>query len=155
MLDAILSPTSHGWHWQDNVFYGTSAIDTTSPGTIIPFFWPSSFTASINNFLVLLNILTKWGRRDFHPSPKEVVHFDIIFPLPAELRQWSGNITLMKVKSLAGCLMNERADEFADAVRTARAVPSLQLIWILMFENPAHRSQTSSSVPQGFPETVP
>ncbi len=68
------------------------------------------------------------------------MHFDIIFPLLAELRQWSGNITLMKVKSLAGCLMNERADEFADAVRTARAVPSPQLIWILMVENPAHRS---------------
>ena len=69
--------------------------------------------------LVLLNILSKWGRHDFHPSPKEVVHFDIIFPLLEELRQWRGKITLMKIKSHAGCLMNERADEQAEDGRTA------------------------------------
>jgi hypothetical protein len=69
--------------------------------------------------LVLLNILSKWGRHDFHPSPKEVVHFDIIYPLLEELRQWRGKITLMKIKSHAGCLMNERADEQAEDGRTA------------------------------------
>ena len=31
--------------------------------------------------LVLLDILRKWGRHDFHPNPKDVVHFDIISPL--------------------------------------------------------------------------
>jgi ribonuclease HI len=69
--------------------------------------------------LVLLNILSKWGRHDFHPNPKEVVHFDIIFPLLEELRQWRGQITLMKIKSHAGCLMNERADEQAEDGRKA------------------------------------
>jgi ribonuclease HI len=69
--------------------------------------------------LCLLNILSKWGRHDFHPNPKEVVHFDVIFPLLAELRQWTGQITLMKIKSHAGCVMNERADEQAEEGRTA------------------------------------
>ncbi len=69
--------------------------------------------------LVLLDILRKWGRHDFHPSPKDVVHFDIISPLLAELRQWPGQITLVKIKSHTGCLMNERADELAEAGRTA------------------------------------
>ena len=32
-------------------------------------------------------------------------------PLLEELRQWCGTITLVKVKSHTGCLMNERADE--------------------------------------------
>jgi hypothetical protein len=31
--------------------------------------------------LVILNILRKWGRTDFHPSPKEIVHFAVIHPL--------------------------------------------------------------------------
>jgi len=69
--------------------------------------------------LVLLDILRKWGRHDFHPSPKDVVHFDIISPLLAELRQWPGQITLVKIKSHTGCLMNEREDELAEAGRTA------------------------------------
>ncbi len=30
--------------------------------------------------LVLLDILSRWGRHDFHPSPKDVVHFDVISP---------------------------------------------------------------------------
>ncbi len=60
--------------------------------------------------LVLLDILSKWGTHNLLPLPKEVVHFDVIYPLllnfhpPAkevvhfeviypvllELRQWSG-----------------------------------------------------------------
>ena len=31
--------------------------------------------------LVLLDILSKWGRDDFYPEPREVVHFDVIRPL--------------------------------------------------------------------------
>ena len=54
--------------------------------------------------LVLLDILLKWGRNDFHPNPKDVVHFDIISPLLMELRQWPGQITLVKIKSHTGCL---------------------------------------------------
>jgi hypothetical protein len=42
------------------------------------------------------------------------VHFNIIFP-----RQWRGKITLMKIKSHAGCLTNERADEQAEDGRKA------------------------------------
>ncbi len=37
--------------------------------------------------LVLLDILRKCGTHDFHPRPKEVVHFDVIYPLLLELRQ--------------------------------------------------------------------
>ena len=69
--------------------------------------------------LVLLDILSRWGRYDFHPSPKDVVHFDVISPLLTELRQWPGRITLVKIKSHSGCMMNERADELAEAGRTS------------------------------------
>jgi hypothetical protein len=55
--------------------------------------------------LVLLDILNKWGRQDFHPNPKDVVHFDIITPLLTELRQWPGRITLVKIKSHSGVWM--------------------------------------------------
>jgi hypothetical protein len=59
--------------------------------------------------LVILDILRKWGSNDFHPNPKEIVHFAVIRPLLHELRQWSGNLTLVKVKSHTGCLLNKRA----------------------------------------------
>ena len=69
--------------------------------------------------LVILDILRKWGRSDFHPNPKEIIHFTVVRPLIDELRQWVGNITLLKVKSHTGCLLNERADELAELGRTA------------------------------------
>ena len=65
--------------------------------------------------LVVLDILRRWGHNDFHPGPKEVIHFTVVRPLIAELRQWAGNITLLKVKSHTGCPLNERADELARA----------------------------------------
>ena len=37
--------------------------------------------------LVVLDILRKWGHSDFHPGPKEVIHFTVVRPLIAELRQ--------------------------------------------------------------------
>ncbi len=69
--------------------------------------------------MVILDILRKWGRSEFHPDPKEIIHFTVIYPLIEELRQWTGNITLLKVKSHTGCLLNERADELAERGRTA------------------------------------
>jgi hypothetical protein len=60
--------------------------------------------------LVVLNIMQKWGRGDFHPGPKEIVHFAVIRPLLHELGQWSSNVTLVKIKSHTGCLLNERAE---------------------------------------------
>ena len=74
--------------------------------------------------LVVLDILQKWGKNDYHPRPKEVVHFDVIYSLLMELRRWAGKITLVKIKSHTGCLMNERADEFAELGR-AREDPVL------------------------------
>ena len=47
---------------------------------------------------VLLDILRKWGTHNFHPRPKEVGHFDVIYPLLLELRQWLGDLVLMKIK---------------------------------------------------------
>jgi ribonuclease HI len=64
--------------------------------------------------LVLLDILLKWGRSDFQPQPRDIVHFDVLVPLLSELRSWPGTVVLMKVKSHAGCLLNERADALAD-----------------------------------------
>ena len=64
--------------------------------------------------LALLLILKKWGRSDFWPDPREVIHFDVIFPLLQELRQWTQQLTLVKVKSHSGCQLNEMADELAD-----------------------------------------
>ena len=64
--------------------------------------------------LVLLDIICKWGTYNFHPRPQEVVHFDVIYPLLLELRQWLGDLVLMKIKSHTGCLLNERADEYAE-----------------------------------------
>ncbi len=65
------------------------------------------------DYLVLLDILSKWGTHSLYPLPKELVHFDVIYS-PLELRQWSGDLVLMKIKSLIGCVLNERADEYAD-----------------------------------------
>ncbi len=59
--------------------------------------------------LVVLNILRKWGRDDFHPDPKEVAHFDVILPLLHELCQWSRKVRLVRMKSHTGCLMNKWA----------------------------------------------
>ena len=64
--------------------------------------------------LVLLDILQRWGQASFHPQPTDVVHFDIIFPLLDELRRWLGPLRLVKVKSHTGCLLNERADVYAE-----------------------------------------
>ena len=63
---------------------------------------------------MLLDILLKWGRSDFQPQPREIVHFDVQVPLLAELLSWPGTVLLVKVKSHAGCLLNERADALAD-----------------------------------------
>jgi hypothetical protein len=52
--------------------------------------------------LVVLDILSKWGRTDFYPDPKEMVHFDVIRHLLMELRQWSGNVTPIKIKRHTG-----------------------------------------------------
>ena len=41
----------------------------------------------IVNSLVLLNILSKWGRHDFHPNPKVVVNFEVTQPFRTKLRQ--------------------------------------------------------------------
>jgi hypothetical protein len=59
-------------------------------------------------------MIRKWGCCDFHPSPKEVVHFAVIYPLLQELRQWLGKVTLVKVKSHTGLHLNERVDELAE-----------------------------------------
>ena len=60
---------------------------------------------------VLFDILREWGTHNFHPRLKEVVHFDVIYPLLLELRQWLDDLVIMKIKSHTGCLLNERADE--------------------------------------------
>ncbi len=69
--------------------------------------------------LVLLDILQRWGRHNFNPLPKEVVHLDVIYLLLLELRQWIWDLVLVKVKSHSGYLLNERADEQADLGRSA------------------------------------
>ena len=75
---------------------------------------------------VILDILRKWGGSEFHPDPKEIIHFTVMYPLIEELRQWTGIITLLKVKSHTGCLLNERADEQAELGRAAEALRGLK-----------------------------
>ncbi len=72
--------------------------------------------------LVVLDIIRKWGHNDFHPSPKEVVHFAVIYPLLQDLRRCIGKVTLVKVKSHTGYLLNERADELAELGRQAETL---------------------------------
>jgi hypothetical protein len=65
--------------------------------------------------LGLLQILSKWGRIDFWHGPKDIIHFDVLLPLPQVLRKWTTELVLVKVKSHAGCYHNEIADGCADA----------------------------------------
>ena len=46
--------------------------------------------------------------------PRDIIHFDVIFPLLQELHQWNALLKLVKVKSHAGRQRNEMADELAD-----------------------------------------
>ncbi len=62
--------------------------------------------------LVVLDVIRKWGRNDFHPSPMEVATF--CCNLSSSARIASVARTLVKAKSHTGCLLKERADEFAE-----------------------------------------
>jgi len=42
--------------------------------------------------LVLLTILMNWGHSECQPGPRDIVHFDVLLPLLAELRSWTGTI---------------------------------------------------------------
>jgi ribonuclease HI len=64
--------------------------------------------------LCLLDILSKWGRNNFWPGPKDVIHFDVLLPLLKILRGWATELVLVKVKGHTGCFHNELADEQAD-----------------------------------------
>ena len=64
--------------------------------------------------LGLLQILSKWGTKEFWPGPKDVIHFDVLLPLLQLLREWTSELVLMKVKSHAGCYHNDLSDEQAD-----------------------------------------
>jgi ribonuclease HI len=66
------------------------------------------------NCLALLMILKKRGWSGFWPDPRKVKHLNVFFPLLQELRQWTQQLTLFKVKSHSGCQLNEMADELAD-----------------------------------------
>jgi ribonuclease HI len=110
--------------------------------------------------LVVLDILSKWGRTDFYPDggpdPKEVVHFDVIRNLLMELRQWSGNVTLVKIKSHTGCLMNERADAQAELCRKAEEpdggdLPGAPKVWILLVASEACCSKSRREQWQAAP----
>ena len=42
--------------------------------------------------LVVLTTLIIWGKFEFQPTPGDIVHFDVLIPLVAELRSWTGSI---------------------------------------------------------------
>ena len=73
---------------------------------------PSRLTIFID-CLGLLSLLSRWGRADFWPGPKDIIHFDVLLPLLRLLRSWTHALTLIKIKSHSGCYLNERADECA------------------------------------------
>ena len=39
--------------------------------------------------LVLVLLLQKWGQSDFWQDPRDVLHFDVLFPFIQEIRQWA------------------------------------------------------------------
>ncbi len=59
------------------------------------------------------------GNIQLPPLPQEVIYFDVTYPLLLELRQWLGDLVLMKIKSHTGCLLDKRADEYAELGRSA------------------------------------
>ncbi len=63
------------------------------------------------DFLAVLMILKMLGRSNFW---REVIHFDVIFPLLQELRHWTQQLTLVNVRKHSGCQLNEIADKLAD-----------------------------------------
>ena len=53
-------------------------------------FWPPHSPACVCRLSSgpgLLEILHKWGKHDYHPRLREIVHFDVICPLLIELQQ--------------------------------------------------------------------
>ena len=44
----------------------------------------------LNDCLVLLDILLKLDATEFYPDPREIIHFDVIIQLLAEMRRWNG-----------------------------------------------------------------
>jgi hypothetical protein len=42
--------------------------------------------------LTLLLLLQKWGRRNYNPEPKDIVHFDVIEQLLKALGQWPSQV---------------------------------------------------------------
>jgi len=73
--------------------------------------------------LCLLQCLSKWGRANYWPGPKEIIHFDVLLPLLKILREWPKELVLFKIKSHAGCYHNELADEQAAAGATLDGQP--------------------------------
>ena len=62
--------------------------------------------------------MSKWGRANYWPGPKEIIQFDVLHPLLKILRQWPNELVLYIIKSHAGYYHNELADEQAAAVVT-------------------------------------
>jgi hypothetical protein len=54
------------------------------------------------------------GEVKLSSTSEDIAHFDVIFPLLNELRQWRGNVVLIKTKCHTGCLLNKRSDECAE-----------------------------------------
>ena len=59
----------------------------------------------------------------FWLDPRDVLHFDILFPPIQELCPWTEKLTLVKVKSHSGCQLNEMADDRDNAGCTSDAEP--------------------------------
>ena len=77
----------------------------------------------LTDSLVLLLILSM-GTKGFWPDPGDVVHFDVIFSLIQELQGRSEKVILIKVRSHAGCSLNEMV------VSCCSNLPLAQHIWL-------------------------
>jgi hypothetical protein len=75
---------------------------------------PQALLLVLVDSLVLIDILQRWGRANFNPCTKDIMHFDVIFPLVKALRQWQYPVGLVKVKGRTGCLLNERVEKMAE-----------------------------------------
>ena len=79
--------------------------------------------------LCLLQTLSRWGSVDFAPSREELENSDIIMDTLRTLKTRCGKTHFVKVKSHAGCMMNERADAAASRGMNAGAPDHLPAHW--------------------------
>ena len=104
--------------------------------------------------LVLLDILLKWGASEFYPDPRNIIHFDVIIQLLAEMRKWNGVIDFKQIKGHEGFMLNKLADERADRGCAIKDPPLCQgpqkygSLWLRIRQSLQHQHELIPREPQ-------